>query len=613
MQTPISSNVAPIRGAASLQAAKARVSTAMRLPIATLMLTLSLAGGHSALAHAQGCPFDDGNSSLEVEGLILTRYALGITGAPLVASTGINAVDAPTVEAAINCPSCGLNITGNPTMTVADATIISRKLAGFSGSSLTEGLALGAGTRSTPAAVQSFLLAGCGATGGTVTSITAGTGLTGGVISSSGTIAVDTNFLQRRVSSTCSAGTFITAIAANGTVTCAANAAITSINLRPPFRINATLGPAASGKYSSMVIGVDGLPLIAFYNQGTADLQIAKCTTIDCESAIISTLDSAGDVGQFPSLAIGSDGLGVMSYFDATNGALKLAKCNDIDCSTAILKVVDSTNNSGKFSSLVVGGPLNLSPKIAYFDETSADLKYARCNDGTCSSPTIETVATTGNVGQWAALTLVQSQAPNIAFYDATSRTLNVAACTGAFGSCTSSVITGIETAPVGSTLDGIAISTGLDGFAVMSYEVKVTATGSGSGRIAICTNQNCTTSVVRTGFPGGNTASVGSFTSISVGPDGLPLAMFNGAVGGGSCESAGSTGNPSVLVKCLTSDCATVARTQSEDVFLISPTLTHGIDGLPLIAGRKCSPGVSRLATIHCSNASCFGRFRPR
>ncbi len=171
-------------------------------------------------SHAQVCPFDDGNSSLAVEGLILTRYALGITGAPLVASTGINAVDAPTVEAAITCPSCGLNITGNPTMTVADATIISRKLAGLSGDALTNGLALGSGTRNTPSAVQSFLLAGCGATGGTVTSITAGSGLTGGTITGSGTIAVNTAVIQNRVSGACAVGSSIRAIAVDGTVTC---------------------------------------------------------------------------------------------------------------------------------------------------------------------------------------------------------------------------------------------------------------------------------------------------------------------------------------------------------------------------------------------------------
>jgi hypothetical protein len=143
---------------------------------------------------AQTCAFDDGNSSLSVEGVVLTRYALGITGAPLVANTGINAVDEPTVVASINCPSCGLNITGNPTMTVADATIISRKLAGFSGPALTNGIALGSGTRNTPAAVQSFLLAGCGATGGTVTSVTAGTGLAGGPITTTGALSLASSY-----------------------------------------------------------------------------------------------------------------------------------------------------------------------------------------------------------------------------------------------------------------------------------------------------------------------------------------------------------------------------------------------------------------------------------
>ena len=122
----------------------------------------TLLAGWASSANAQSCPFDDGNSSLEVEGLILTRYALGLTGAPLVANTGIATVDAPAVEATISCPSCGLNITGNPTLTVADATIISRKLAGFSGSALTDNVALGSGSRNTPAAVQSFLLSGCG-------------------------------------------------------------------------------------------------------------------------------------------------------------------------------------------------------------------------------------------------------------------------------------------------------------------------------------------------------------------------------------------------------------------------------------------------------------------
>jgi len=127
-------------------------------------LGLALAG---TAAHAQqSCPFDGGDASLAKEGLILSRYALGITGAPLVANTGIPAASAQTVEDSINSPAWGLNITGNtdvsgaPVLTTNDATIISRKIAGFSGAALTNGLAL-SGPRNTPTAVQNFLLAGC--------------------------------------------------------------------------------------------------------------------------------------------------------------------------------------------------------------------------------------------------------------------------------------------------------------------------------------------------------------------------------------------------------------------------------------------------------------------
>lgn len=58
---------------------------------------------------------------------------------------------------------------------------------------------------------------------GTVSSVTAATGLTGGTITSTGTIAVDTAYVQRRVSASCAVGSSIRAIAADGTVTCQAD------------------------------------------------------------------------------------------------------------------------------------------------------------------------------------------------------------------------------------------------------------------------------------------------------------------------------------------------------------------------------------------------------
>jgi hypothetical protein len=119
------------------------------------LLAISMASAVSA----QTCRFDNGGSTLENDGLVLTRYALGLRGAPMVANTSFAVGDAATIESNIACPACGLNVTGSGTFTVNDATIISRKLAGFSGTALTNGLGL---SGPTVAAVNSFLLTGCG-------------------------------------------------------------------------------------------------------------------------------------------------------------------------------------------------------------------------------------------------------------------------------------------------------------------------------------------------------------------------------------------------------------------------------------------------------------------
>ena len=174
----------------------------------------------STVSAVNTCPFDNGGSDAVNDGLVLTRYALGLTGAPLVASTRYASLNPATVKANIECVGCALDMNGDGNVDAVDATIIARHLSGFQGASLTAGLALGTGTRNSAAAVQSFLAIGCNMTGGTVTSIIAGTGLTGGTITTSGTINADTTYLQRRVSSGCGVGTYIRAIQADGSVTC---------------------------------------------------------------------------------------------------------------------------------------------------------------------------------------------------------------------------------------------------------------------------------------------------------------------------------------------------------------------------------------------------------
>ena len=129
----------------------------------------------SAVSAAQ-CPFDSAASDAVNDGLVLARYALGITGNPLVASTKYASLDPLQVKNNIECVGCALDMNGDGAIDTVDTTIIARHLSGFTGASLTAGLALGtapSASRPTTAAITSFLASGC-ALGGAINAWTLG-------------------------------------------------------------------------------------------------------------------------------------------------------------------------------------------------------------------------------------------------------------------------------------------------------------------------------------------------------------------------------------------------------------------------------------------------------
>ncbi len=89
---------------------------------------------------------------------------------------------------------------------------------------------------------------------------------------------------------------------------------------------------AAVGRYSSLAIGTDGMPVISYYDSTRTLLKVAHCTTVACSSAVTTTVDSTATAGLFSSLAIGADGLPVMSYMVGNPGTLKVLKCNNRSC-----------------------------------------------------------------------------------------------------------------------------------------------------------------------------------------------------------------------------------------------------------------------------------------
>jgi hypothetical protein len=129
--------------------------------IAGLALSAAL---FTASIHAQTCPFDTGGSDAINDGVVLTRYALGITGAPLTASTRYASLDPLQVKANIECVGCALDVNQDGVVDTIDTTVIARHLAGFSGAAVTNGLGL---TPAVAASVTSFLANGC-AVGGAI-------------------------------------------------------------------------------------------------------------------------------------------------------------------------------------------------------------------------------------------------------------------------------------------------------------------------------------------------------------------------------------------------------------------------------------------------------------
>jgi hypothetical protein len=68
--------------------------------------------------------------------------------------------------------------------------------------------------------------------------------------------------------------------------------------------------------------------VIAYYDGTNADLKVARCNDKGCAGGneTRTPVDASGDVGTYASVAVGLDGKPVVAYYDATNGDLKLAR-----------------------------------------------------------------------------------------------------------------------------------------------------------------------------------------------------------------------------------------------------------------------------------------------
>lgn len=512
-------------------------------------------------AAAQTCPFDNGGSTLANDGLVMTRYALGLRGANLVANTAFAAIDAPTIESNITCPSCGLNVTGqvdgasNPTFTVADATIISRKIAGFSGAQLTSGLALGSGARSAPAAVQSFLLAGCGV-GALPTCFTGQVATFGptGALQCGTMPATNTDFgtivgLDNAIVIPSDGRpliaflTLVTASTVKLAVVKCGNASCSAGNTSAALADSSIFSSSNYGV--SMALPSDGLPIISYFDNTSKDLRVVKCGNASCTAGNTATsLDTAGgtDVGRYSSIAVGADNLPIISYFDRTNARLKLAKCGNAVCSVATVSVPDPALSVGSYTSIAV--PADGRPVVAYSTFSGSEtgvtgLKVLKCLNANCTgTPTLTLIDSGTNVG------------------------------------------------------DFISLTVPADGLPIMSYRFINGSVGF-VAKVAKCGNGACSSGNVLTDVDASTTeGEYGAYTSIAAAADGRPILVHGVST--------------LRVVKCGNGACSSGNLASFRPGRGASNTIVVPADGLPLI-GYDSLAAPRSFATMKCSNAACL------
>lgn len=273
-----------------------------------------------------------------------------------------------------------------------------------------------------------------------------------------------------------------------------------------------------TGSYTSIIIGADGLPVIAYRYADDGDLKVAHCGNAACSSGnTITTVDSASDVGYHTSITIGADGLPVISYYDGTNQDLKVAHCGNAACSGGNTVVVaDPGGQVGRDSSITIG--TDGFPRITYRDEGNALLKVANCLDANCMSTYKIFVDSYNNTGSYSSITIGPDGLGVISFRDATNGDLMVTHCDRT--DCAAEKSTTIDaTDDVGMYT---SITIGADGLPLVSYydvtnhDLKLVHCGN-----AACSSGNALTTVDSAG-------DVGRYnTAITIGADGLPLISY--------------------------------------------------------------------------------------
>ncbi len=247
---------------------------------------------------------------------------------------------------------------------------------------------------------------------------------------------------------------------------------------------------------------------------------------------------------------------------------------------------VDTTGDVGQYTSVTIGA--DGLPAISYLDLTNYDLKVLHCGNADCTTGnTIRTVDSPLDVGAHSSIAVGADGLPVISYYSTIYGGLKVVHCGNAACNYYNTVTLVYETGDVGTYT---SITIGADGLPVISLYDNASL----NLNVLHCGNVDCTSGDTMTAVD--TAGDVGSYTSIATGADGLPVVSYYDL-----------TNTNLKVLHCGNVDCTsgnTITTVDSTGQVGQFSSITIGADGLPLVSYREYTN--YDLKVLHCGNAEC-------
>jgi len=356
------------------------------------------------------------------------------------------------------------------------------------------------------------------------------------------------------------------------------------------------------GQYNSITIGADGLPIISYYDNTAEALKVAHCNDVACAGQkTVTTVDNSGNLGGYSSIAIGIDGLPIISYWDTTvdldnnirREALKVAHCNDVACAgqDETLSFVDDPDYSvGLYTSLAIGA--DGMPIISYVTAAGA-LRTAHCNDVACTGTDehIETVDASGVKVDYTSITIGADSQPIISYKKGEALWVAYCGdwyCSGHQNTQLFNFSPQVFTMPTPITIDTtglplIALRYPAGGFLALVHCNDLACLG-GNETLTLAPQ------LVRAG------------ASLTIGADGIPFISYD-------------TSGILKVLRCNDPICSGNDDQATSALFAFNVgdwnAITIGVDGLPIVSYYDSSAGALRI--VHCGSVFCTPYFRRR